>query len=137
MTALEATEEAEFIWACTEGDIDAVRRVIEKCPEALNTITSEGLTPMAHAMERAQVEIVAFLLEQGADMNIRDTTQRTPCELAEALGFTPLTSLFRAVAEKRERAEQWAQVVAAVEQFSSGLEAPLTLPRKTTLRLLK
>lgn len=43
---------------------------------------------------------------------------------------------FRAVAEKRERAEQWAQVVAAVEQYSSGLEAPLTLPRRT-LRLLK
>ncbi|TAL34832.1 MAG: ankyrin repeat domain-containing protein [Alphaproteobacteria bacterium] len=136
MIALESTEEAEFICACTEGDIDAVRRVIGKHPEALNAVTSEGLTPLAHAMERAQVEMVAFLLDQGADMNIRDTTQRTPCELAEALGFTPLASLFRAVAEKRDRAEQWAQVVAAVEQYSSGLEAPLTLPRRT-LRLLK
>jgi hypothetical protein len=136
MTALEAKEEAEFIWACTEGDVATVRGVIEKHPEALNAITSEGLTPMAHAMERAQTGIVAFLLDQGADMNIRDTTQRTACELAEALGYTSLTPLFRAVAEKRERAEQWTQVVAAAEQFSSGLENPLTLPRKA-LRLLK
>jgi ankyrin repeat protein len=137
MTALKSTEEAEFIWACTEGDIEAVRKVIAKHPAALNTITSEGLTPMAHAMERGQTEMISFLLEQGADMNIRDVTQRTPCELAEVLGYPPLTTLFRAVSEKRERAEQWAQTIAAIEQFSSGLENPLTLPRKTTLRLLK
>ncbi|MEZ0222908.1 MAG: ankyrin repeat domain-containing protein [Alphaproteobacteria bacterium] len=136
MKTLKATEEADFIWACTEGDIEAVRKVIQRHPAAVSAITSEGLTPMAHAMERAQVEMVAFLLEQGADMDLRDTTQRSAYELAEVLGYSPLTSLFRAVAEKREHAEQWAQTVAAVEQFSSGLASPLILPRKT-LRLLK
>lgn len=64
------------------GDLDAVRALLEKDPGWLNRPDDRGKSPLFHAVTNNRVEIVAFLLEQGADPQFADATGLTPLHIA-------------------------------------------------------
>lgn len=64
------------------GDLDAVRAQLEKDPGWLNRPDDRGKSPLFHAVTNNRVEIVAFLLEQGADPQFADATGLTPLHIA-------------------------------------------------------
>ncbi len=56
--------------AAGRGDLEAVRQFLEDRPEWLHTIGSHGRTMLWEAAFRGKLEVVKFLVEQGADMNL-------------------------------------------------------------------
>lgn len=56
--------------AAGRGDLEAVRQFLEDRPEWLHTIGSHGRTMLWEAAYRGKLEVVKFLVEQGADMNL-------------------------------------------------------------------
>ena len=56
--------------AAGRGDVKAVRQFLEDKPEWLHTIGSHGRTMLWEAAYRGKLEVVKFLVEQGADMNL-------------------------------------------------------------------
>ena len=56
--------------AAGRGDLEAVRQFLEDRPEWIHTIGSHGRTMLWEAAYRGKLEVVKFLVEQGADMNL-------------------------------------------------------------------
>lgn len=56
--------------AAGRGDVKAVRQFLHYKPEWLHTIGSHGRTMLWEAAYRGKLEVVKFLVEQGADMNL-------------------------------------------------------------------
>ncbi|MCE2403073.1 ankyrin repeat domain-containing protein [Candidatus Poribacteria bacterium] len=59
-----------IVAAAGRGDLDAVRQFLDDKPEWLHTIGSHGRTMLWEAAYRGKLEVVRFLVEQGADMNL-------------------------------------------------------------------
>ncbi len=62
------TDQKAILEHCLKGDIDAVRALLQKNPELIAARNSEGATPLSMAAG-GHLEIVKFLLQQGADLN--------------------------------------------------------------------
>ncbi len=56
--------------AAGRGNVKAVRQFLDYKPEWLHTIGSHGRTMLWEAAYRGKLEVVKFLVEQGADMNL-------------------------------------------------------------------
>ncbi|MDE0634944.1 MAG: ankyrin repeat domain-containing protein [Candidatus Poribacteria bacterium] len=56
--------------AAGRGDLEAVRQFLEDRPEWIHTIGSHGRTMLWEAAYRGKLEVVKFLVEQGADINL-------------------------------------------------------------------
>ena len=52
------------------GDLDAVKHFLNYKPEWLHTIGSHGRTMLWEAAYRGKLEIVKYLVEQGANFNL-------------------------------------------------------------------
>lgn len=80
---------ALFSAVSSGGNVNIVRMLFEKCPEAIHWTNSYGATPLHVA---ATSEVVKFLIEKGAQVDARDNLNRTP--LFEAAGArSPFLSL--------------------------------------------
>lgn len=51
------------------GNLEEVRRRIQQEPQLVQSRDECGCTPLFWALEGGQVEVAAWLLDQGADMN--------------------------------------------------------------------
>jgi ankyrin repeat protein len=56
--------------ASYRGDLETVKQWIEENPELVNSRNSNGRFPLEMAAQTGQTEIVKFLLENGADINL-------------------------------------------------------------------
>jgi hypothetical protein len=63
---------ADLFEAVKSSDTAHVRRILASNPDAAGARDSEGATALHHATEIGHREIVAVLLENGADINARD-----------------------------------------------------------------
>lgn len=70
--------------ACTSGNKDEVRKLLEAHPEAVSAKNSEGWTPLELAVGLGYTEIAALLIDRGANVNARSFGGLT------ASGWTPL-----------------------------------------------
>ena len=74
--------------AVKNGDLAAVQRILAGRPELVKAVNERGYTPLHIAASEGRLEIAAFLLEKGAELEAKNRT-----------GFTPL---FLAVLGKRQ-----------------------------------
>ncbi|KAJ8669987.1 hypothetical protein QAD02_001246 [Eretmocerus hayati] len=68
--------------SCIRGDIEDVRGSLSKTPNKLNSVTWQGNTPLHLAVERGNKTIIEYLLDQGADLNIKNAYGKSPLHLA-------------------------------------------------------
>lgn len=93
LLAEEQSVGTQFAVAIEDGDLDAVRALIEK-GAAVDTPISYGehsITPLLKAAWDGELEIVQYLIAKGANVNARATdTQETPLLNAITRGSVPI-----------------------------------------------
>lgn len=92
--ACSKLEEPTIPWylAVVRGDIEQVERHIHWNTD-VNAPFPSGRYPLHEAAEKGRVILLKLLLENGADIEVTDSAQRTPLELAILAGRTQAASL--------------------------------------------
>lgn len=72
--------------AIARGDVEDVKRHLQRNPAAARGQPDARLSPLHQAILRRQVKIVPLLLEAGADVQAPDSAARTPLHLAVERG---------------------------------------------------
>ena len=86
----------EILRAAKAGDIVKVRSLVETDSDLLNTLDKDGSTPLHCATWKGHAEVVAFLLEAGADVNARNQNEHwgtTPLHAAAHANQTAIAQL--------------------------------------------
>ena len=81
--------------AITEGNVTLVKELIAKDATLLNAKNQAALTPLNLAAEHGQVEVVALLLQLGADPYIGDNENSMPMHLAAISGSIEIVEMLR------------------------------------------
>jgi len=71
----------DFINACVDGNLPAVKRFLTE-GFAVDTANKVNFTPLMAAARSYRVDVVAFLLESGADIHRSDIYGNTPLHVA-------------------------------------------------------
>jgi ankyrin repeat protein len=61
-----------------KGDIEGAKALIEKDPELVNARDKDGRTPLHWACRGVHLDVVKFLVENGADVNAEDSNKIVP-----------------------------------------------------------
>ncbi|XP_038052571.1 myotrophin-like [Patiria miniata] len=59
-------------WACQNGDMEQLTKLIEEDGEDVNQVLSQGRRPLHIAADYGQTEVIRKLTENGADVNAVD-----------------------------------------------------------------
>jgi ankyrin repeat protein len=108
--------------ACAKGDSNEVRALVEQVKKEqarsrkkiaglqskswdrmdgnVNVVDDSGRTPLHHAIEAGHLEIVRFLLKQGAKIDMSRSDKSTPCHIAAATGNVEVLRLLLGRGEK-------------------------------------
>lgn len=79
-----------FYWACQNGDIYVVQRLV-KAGADINARRRDGnFTALGIAADKSHDEIVQYLLEQGAEVDVQDQDYGTPLYIAAENGSLPI-----------------------------------------------
>src|SRR5262249_3368787 len=103
--------------ATSAGDLDLIRGVVEENPRALERRVSrfeDGQTPLHFAMNRRRYDILALLIELGADLEATDASGHTALELAMLRGDRQAMTLLHAAGAKQPAS-------AAPEDFTASM----------------
>lgn len=68
--------------AAMKGDLSAVKQLVAGDPGLVQSTTKSGASPLHAAAIGDQSEVIAFLLEAGADINAGDNKKTTPLHVA-------------------------------------------------------
>lgn len=80
----------KVIQAASEGNLEALRRLIGADPTIVNASTASGQTPLHAALEAGHVDTALLLIEAGAEVSVADTGGHTPFHIAAEKGFVPV-----------------------------------------------
>jgi ankyrin repeat protein len=86
----------QFVIAIGQGRISDSAAFIEKYPAAINRPSTSGNPAVNWAARAGQGEIVALLLENGADLEMKDKDNKTPLLCAAWDGHMPVMKLLQA-----------------------------------------
>ena len=84
---MESKELLFFLDACRRGDEEDVTKMCQLFPELINESDNKGFTPLIIAAYNNQAEVVAILLQNGADSNIGDRNGNTALMGATFKGY--------------------------------------------------
>jgi ankyrin repeat protein len=68
--------------ALRKGDIPMVKALLEKAPQVLESRDSNGMTPLHHAAMGQAADLINYLLDKGARLELQDAQHKTPLHLA-------------------------------------------------------
>lgn len=96
-----------FVNAAGRGNLEMVKRLLEKGIDidARDLASVFESTALASAARFGRAEVVAYLLDQGADPTIENALERAPLELAERAGHEAVVALLRGAMTKDSEPE--------------------------------
>jgi ankyrin repeat protein len=77
-----------------DQNLDGVRAIISKNRNIINDMDSEGNYMLNVATQAGNIEIVKYLVSQGADIHIKDSSKETPLQIAIHEGNLELINFF-------------------------------------------
>ena len=80
LTAAAAAQ--ELYDAVKAGDLDKVRRIVERDPKIVNIPNQYGETILFGAVQERRSEIISYLISKGADVNHENSRHMTPFHIA-------------------------------------------------------
>lgn len=83
----------DFLWACKQGDHEAVELLLEKDPFLVHEFDDIRLTGLHWACRKAHVRTAELLLDSHADPKAEDVLRRTPEFFAEKAGSSAILNL--------------------------------------------
>jgi len=83
----------EFIWKIKNGDLDEVKKIVEKGNCDLNALIQGGRAPLHFAADYGQTEVLEYLISKGADVNALDKHGISPLLSAIFEGHTASVKL--------------------------------------------
>lgn len=69
-----------------EGQVEKVQELLDKEPNLINIMDSEGLLPIHWAADRGHLKIIEQLIKKGASINSQDEDGQTPLHYAASCG---------------------------------------------------
>lgn len=94
------------------GELDIVKQICERSPEAISMRNQFGDTPLHEAAEGRQRDVVRYLLSRGADPNVCNRRQYTPLHLAALMGDVEIVrALLKAGAEVDKACCNFSEVI--------------------------
>ena len=87
-TATRGKQEPPIHLACSQNKLNVVRVMVEQCgQDILNCKNKRGQTPLHHCTNLiGGKQLISYLLNQGSQLNIRDSHGHTPLQIAVQLG---------------------------------------------------
>eukprot|EP01125_Pyxidicula_operculata_P010091 TRINITY_DN3322_c0_g1_i1.p1 TRINITY_DN3322_c0_g1~~TRINITY_DN3322_c0_g1_i1.p1 ORF type:complete len:270 (-),score=36.73 TRINITY_DN3322_c0_g1_i1:183-992(-) len=82
-----------LMWATRQGNVDAIRILIQKYALPLNHQNYEGETALHIAITNENIQIVECLIENGSNINLPNIRGETPLHVAAALGHNEIVKL--------------------------------------------
>jgi ankyrin repeat protein len=108
------TDVWEMFCACITGDLDAVRRLLDKDPSLARSLY-EYRTPLSFAVREKQVGVAALLLERGAD-RINSGTPDTLLQIARDRGYAEMQALLESALAGSQGTPKGATVAEAIQE---------------------
>ncbi|XP_077169067.1 protein phosphatase 1 regulatory subunit 12C isoform X2 [Paroedura picta] len=78
---------AEFLACCAGAELEAARGMLSADPAAVNGTNADGISALHQACIDENMEVVEFLVENGADVNQADNEGWTPLHVAASCGY--------------------------------------------------
>ncbi|KAL8176766.1 UNVERIFIED_CONTAM: hypothetical protein K2H54_038427 [Gekko kuhli] len=82
---------AEFLACCAGAELEAAREMLSADPGAVNGTNADGISALHQRSRKAcideNMEVVEFLVENGADVNQADNEGWTPLHVAASCGY--------------------------------------------------
>nr|XP_056719624.1 protein phosphatase 1 regulatory subunit 12C isoform X2 [Euleptes europaea] len=78
---------AEFLACCAGAELEAAREMLSADPAAANGTNADGISALHQACIDENMEVVEFLVENGADVNQADNEGWTPLHVAASCGY--------------------------------------------------
>jgi ankyrin repeat protein len=95
------------MWATSAGKMEAVKALIESRAEVNARVHYSGNTPLIEALHKKYLDLANYLIEQGADVNLKTQAGWSPIKMAVFMGYgETLRSLLQAGANVNERDNQ-------------------------------
>jgi ankyrin repeat protein/tetratricopeptide (TPR) repeat protein len=76
----------EIFDALRKGDVAAVKALVEKSPQFVEARDNDGDTPLHYAAYGGNVELINYLIDKGAKLDLQDRQRKTPLHLAATYG---------------------------------------------------
>ena len=90
---MDANQLAYFLNACRQGNTEDVEKICSLLPEAINASDEKGFTPLIIAAYNNQPQIVAILLQNGANPELGDAAGNTALMGASFKGYEEIADL--------------------------------------------
>lgn len=84
---------ADIFAAATKGDLAAVQQLIQADNSLLNAVDLDGRTPLLYASSWGWKDIVVWLLDKGARINLRDKDNRIALHWAAGMGWKEVVAV--------------------------------------------
>ncbi|XP_070622919.1 protein phosphatase 1 regulatory subunit 12C [Erythrolamprus reginae] len=81
---------AEFLACCAGAELEAAREMLRADPAAVNGTNADGISALHQACIDENMEVVEFLVENGADVNQADNEGWTPLHVAASCGYNEI-----------------------------------------------
>lgn len=78
-----------FLATCSSGDVEEIRKQLDAGAD-IDTANVDGLTALHQACIDNNLDLVTFLLECGANMNVQDNEGWTPLHASSHCGYIEL-----------------------------------------------
>ena len=89
------SNEDRLINACMRGDYQEVKSTVESLEVKINYQDDNGKTPLMWASINGHLNVVQYLIEEGANPNIKNNKGKTALDLAEENGHKKVAEFLR------------------------------------------